>query len=125
MSLSDRRRYPRFPFHSRARLLLDDLEFNGTLVDISLAGALLALDQPLVLSPGAECRLAIYRCRWNPAESIGGLAVYSADHLLGMMFPEIGGAAESELRLLIEMNLASPRLLERDLPALLRSGILS
>jgi len=72
------------------------------------------------LSPGTECRLAIYRRRWNPAESIGGRAAYSADHLLGIIFPEIGGAAESELRLLIEMNLAAPQLLERDLPALLR-----
>lgn len=120
MSLSDRRRYPRFPFHSRARLLLDDRELNGTLIDISLAGALLALDQPLVVLSGAECRLAIYRRRLNPGESIGGQAVYCADHLLGMRFTEIGGAAENELRLLIEMNLAAPRLLERDLPALLR-----
>jgi hypothetical protein len=72
------------------------------------------------LSPGTDCRLAIYRRHGNPAESIGGRAVYSDGHLLGMMFPEIGGTAESELRLLIEMNLASPQLLERDLPALLR-----
>lgn len=120
MSLSDRRRYPRFPFHSRAALLLDDLELSGTLIDISLSGALFAVDQHLDLSSGAECRLTIYRGRCNLAESIRGTIVYCASHLLGIRFLEIGGGAESELRLMIDMNLASPQLLERDLPALLR-----
>lgn len=120
MSLSDRRRYPRFPFHSRARLLLDNHEFNGTLMDISLSGALFALDQPLDLSSGTECRLAIYHRRLNPAECICGTVVYCAGHLVGIGFMKIGGVAEDELRLMIEMNLASPRLLDRDWPALLR-----
>lgn len=120
MSLSDQRRYPRFPFHSRARLLLDDLESNGTLMDISLSGALFALDKALDLSPDTDCRLDIYRRRWHPAESIRSSIVYCANHLLGIRFLEIDSAAEGELRRMIEMNLASPRLLERDLPALLR-----
>ena len=120
MSLSDRRRYPRFPFHSRARLLLDDREFNGTLMDVSLSGALFALDRPLGPSSGTECRLAIYHRRLKSAECICGTVVYRVGHLVGVGFMQIGGVAEEELRLMIEMNLASPRHLERDLPALLR-----
>jgi hypothetical protein len=120
MSLSDRRRYPRYPFHSRAALLLDDRELNGTLIDVSLAGALFAVDQQIDLPAGTECRLAIHRRRRQSAESMRGTVVYCDRHLLGIEFLEIGGAAESELRLMMDMNLASPRLLERDLPALLR-----
>jgi hypothetical protein len=120
MSLSDRRRYPRFPFHSRAALLLDDLEFNGTLIDVSLAGALFAVDQHLDLPSGTECQLAIHRRRWQFGEKMHGTVVYCAKHLLGIQFLEVGGTAEDELRLMIDMNLASPRLLGRDLPALLR-----
>lgn len=119
MSLSDRRRYPRYPFHSRAALLLDGRELNGTLIDVSLAGALFAVDQQIEPPTGAECRLAIHRHR-QAAGSMRGTVVYRDRHLLGIQFMEIGGAAESELRLMIDMNLASPRLLERDLPALLR-----
>lgn len=120
MSLSDRRRYPRFPFHSRAALLLDQIEFNGTLIDISRAGALFAVDQHLELSPGAECRLVIYHRRRQSAENMRGKFVYCANHLLGIQFLEIDGTTESELRLMIDMNLASPCLLERDMAALLR-----
>ena len=120
MSLSDRRRYPRFPFHSRAALLLDDLEFNGTLIDISLAGALFAVDRHLELPSNTECRLAIHSRRWQSAENMRGTVVYCAKHLLGIQFLEVGGPAENELRMIIEMNLASPHLLQRDLPALLR-----
>lgn len=119
MSLSDRRRYPRYPFHSRAALLLDDRELNGTLIDVSLAGALFAVDQQINLPTGTECRLAIHRRR-QPAGNMRGAVVYRDRHLLGIQFMEIDGSAESELRLMMDMNLASPRLLERDLPALLR-----
>lgn len=120
MSLSDRRRYPRFPFHSQARLLLDDFEWIGTLVDISLAGALVSVDTVLNPPPAAACRLAIQRRQGAPAASMRGRIAYCADRLLAIQFLEIGGAAENELRLLIEMNLAAPWLLDRPLPALLR-----
>jgi len=119
MSLSDRRRYPRYPFHSRAALLLHDRELNGTLIDVSLAGALFAVDQQIDLPTGTACRLAIHRHRQS-AENMRGTVVYRDRHLLGIEFMEIGATAESELRLMIDMNLAPPRLLERDLPALLR-----
>lgn len=120
MSLSDRRRYPRFPFHSRATLLLTDLEFNGTLIDISLAGSLFAIDRDFELPPGAACRLALYHHRRQAGENIRGTVAYCADHLIGIEFPSMDDAVERELRQLIDLNLASPRLLERDLPALLR-----
>jgi hypothetical protein len=120
MSLSDRRHYPRFPFHSRAALLLDGLELNGTLVDVSLAGALFAVDQHLDLPSGTACRLAIYQRRRQSVENMHGTIVYCANHLFGIRFKQIGDSAQSELCRMIEMNLAPPRLLERDLPALLR-----
>lgn len=120
MSLSDRRRYPRFPFHSRAQMQVDVREFKGTLMDISLSGALFAVDQPPGFSPGTECRLVIHHRRQHAAEGMRGTIVYCADHLIGIKFLEVDGAAENDLRLMIDMNLALPQLLKRDLPALLR-----
>lgn len=120
MSLSDRRRSPRFPFHSRATLLLDDLSVNGTLVDVSFAGALFAVDQHLDLRVGTKCRLAIFHRQRQFKQDIAGAVANCDKHLFGIEFLKIGGAAESDLRLVIDMNLAPPRLLQRDLPALLR-----
>ncbi len=120
MSLSDRRRCPRFPFHSRGRLLLIDRELDGSLIDISLSGALFAIDLPGDLPSGVACRLAIHHHHQSPARCFCGIAVYRAGPLVGIEFRDIDGDAEEELRLMIEMNLASPQLLDRDLPALLR-----
>ena len=120
MSLSDRRRHPRFPFHSRAQLQVGDTELNGTLMDISLAGALFATDRHLDFPAGTKCRLTIYRHRRSSLSALGGEIVYCANHLFGLQFLEVSGEAENELRQLIDMNLAPPRLLERDLAALLR-----
>jgi c-di-GMP-binding flagellar brake protein YcgR len=120
MSLSDRRRYPRFPFHSRAQLLLKDLELNGTLLDISLAGALFATDEGLDFPIRTGCQLAIYRHRRSSFSAIDGEIVHRANHLFGIRFLTVGDTAEDELRQMIDMNLALPHLLKRDLPALLR-----
>jgi hypothetical protein len=100
--------------------LLDKIELNGTLIDISLCGALFAADLALDLPPGTECGVAIYRHRRPSSATMRGSIVYCADRCFGIQFIEIGDAAEQELRLMIDMNLASPRLLERDLAALLR-----
>ncbi len=120
MSLTDRRRQPRFPFHSRARLLLGQRESHGTLLDISFAGALFFPDGHLDASPRTECELTIYRHGRPSLLAIGGEIAHSADDLFGIRFRAIDDTIEDALRRLIDMNLAVPRLLERDVPALLR-----
>lgn len=120
MSLTDRRRHPRFPFHSRARLLLGSAENHGTLVDISFAGALFSPDTRLQARQRDDCWLTIYRRGRPSLPLIEGHVVHVAEHMLGIQFLPIDATVESELRLMIEMNLAVPHLLDRDVPALFR-----
>ena len=120
MSLSDRRRHPRFPFRSRAVLLLDDVCVSGTLIDISFSGALFAVDNHLELQAGAKRRLAIHHRRPQSYQDLDGTANSGDNNLFGIEFLELDDADENDLRLLIDMNFALPDLLPRDLPALLR-----
>lgn len=122
MSLTDRRRYPRFPFHSRAQLLFGEAAHHGTLLDISYSGALFSPDDHIDVPRLTACNLTIYRSGRPTLLAIGGTIMHQGDHLLGIQFREIDEALGSELRQLIDMNLAVPRLLERDLPALLRQS---
>jgi len=120
MSLIDRRRSPRFPFHSNARLELGYLELEGTLMDISLSGALFASADPLEVPVEMDCRLTIGHRRRAHTEGIAGRIAHRAGRLFGIEFLDVDEAAESELRRMLDMNLAPPRLLDRDLATLLR-----
>lgn len=122
MSLSDRRLHPRFPFHSRGRLLIDDgeIELDGTLVDISLGGALFAADKHLAIPSGTQCRLAVYQRQRPSFVVMQGTVINHSQHLTGIQFQDVSDAAAGKLRQLIDMNLGVQHLLERDVGVLLR-----
>ncbi|MBI4998504.1 MAG: PilZ domain-containing protein [Rhodocyclales bacterium] len=122
MSLSDRRLHPRFPFHSRGQLSIDDggLELNGTLIDISLGGALFAADQHRDIPTGTQCRLAVYQRQRPSFVVMHGSVINHTRNLTGIQFQDVSDAAAGKLRQLIDMNLGVLHLLERDLGALMR-----
>jgi hypothetical protein len=119
MSLSDRRRQPRFPFHSRATLRLAGRDLRGTLLDISVAGGLFAGDIPIAPQVGEECGLSVLH-GIRPAVGVAGTVVHVHEHLVGIEFSAVDGAVAAALRMIIDLNLGTPHLLERDVAALLR-----
>jgi hypothetical protein len=122
MSISDRRLHPRFPFHSRGQLSIDDggLELDGTLIDISLGGALFAADKHLAIRSGTQCRLVVYQRQRPSFVVMQGLVINHSRNLTGIQFQAVSDAAAGRLRQLIEMNLGVLHLLERDVGSLLR-----
>jgi c-di-GMP-binding flagellar brake protein YcgR len=122
MSLSDRRLHPRFPFHSRGQLSIDDgeLELDGMLIDISLGGALFAADKHLDIPSGTQCRLAVYQRQRPSFVVMQGSVVNHSRQLTGIQFQDVSEAAAGKLRQLIDMNLGVVHLLERDVGALMR-----
>ncbi len=121
MPFTERRHFPRFPFHSRATLQFRGATCDGTLKDISLNGALFVPDSPREGSLLMPCRLHIHYLGENPVVPFNGIVVHSQeDRLLGIKFIGVSEKERLALMQLIELNLAEPTLLDRDVPALLK-----
>ncbi len=116
-----------FPFHSRAEIQFRDLKGAGTLCDISLNGAMFSFDvspeDPHFLRP---CRLhVLYNGHGSEVIAVfNGLVVHHADDALGIKFIGVGEKERVALLHLIELNLAETSLLDRDVPALIKSHAL-
>lgn len=123
MPLSDRRRFPRFPFHSRAGLTVQGSMCRGTLLDISLGGALFAVGAEHADPLGQACELQLFQLDGNPLAAFQGIVAHrGGDTLFGIEFVAVGEREREALRQVIDLNLGTPTLLERGVPALLRPG---
>lgn len=113
----DRRHFWRAAFHSPVQISNAQGMVEGELIDLSLKGALVELDKP-VLHVGERCRIHL---ALSPEAAINMAAVVS--HLEGC---KVGLRSEhtdldsiTHLRRLVELNAGDPDLLDRELSALL------
>ncbi len=117
----ERRQFVRFPFHSRAEVQFRGMSCEGTLRDISLNGALFAFDEvPINGSFLRPCRLYIRYIGQDQGVAFNGLVVHAHAETLGIKFIGVGEKERMALIQLIDLNLADPSLLDRDVPALLK-----
>ncbi len=115
MSHSERRRSPRFPFHSQGALSFAGQHLQGTVLDISLKGALFSVPNGLELSAGKMCSLEIFHAGQPGFCSATALVTYQRENLVGLEFVDLTDGARQLLAQVINMNLAVDTLLERDL----------
>jgi hypothetical protein len=120
MSLTDRRRYPRFPFHSRAALHIDVNVYRGVLLDISMCGALFAAELNLNGLAGRRCRINVFRGKAGDFLIVDGAIVQHREALIAVQFGQLSSNEIKNLRQIVELNLGVAKLLERDVAALLR-----
>lgn len=119
MPYPERRRHPRFPFHSSGILELAGTRYSGTLIDISLNGALLRPVQPVGAEAAEPCCLELLNGN-NRSWRVNAVRIaHRRGEMLGLEFLDLNGDAEHFLAMLIEMNLGLATLLDRGLPALL------
>ena len=119
---TERRRYPRFPFHRMASVVFDTGECSGSLLDASFNGAL--FEASGVLSARlADCLLIIPFSR-DPEEAIRLQAqtVYRRGPRLGLQWQQMDPESAMKLQRLVEMNLGTLKLLERPLLSLIWPG---
>ncbi|WP_162888670.1 PilZ domain-containing protein [Dechloromonas sp. HYN0024] len=120
MSLLERRRSPRFPFHTSAHIVIGNIEHNGTVVDLSASGVLIRAAEELDCRLGEPCELNLLIGNLPGQVIFRGVVVSQRRQLLGIEFRNVEVAARLALEKVIEMNLGVPQLLDRDMPALLR-----
>jgi hypothetical protein len=114
-----RRIFSRIRFHSGARLLAGEQEGDCEVCDLSLKGALL---RPAVTPgpvPGERCLLEIALDGSGTTIRMEGDVVHTENGCIGLACREIDLDSITHLRRLLELNLGTPELLQRELAALL------
>lgn len=122
MLSDERRRHPRFPFHSKGELRLNFMAYRGALLDISLFGALFEsrLFQPNI-TQGDECTLEILHLNDDSLFAVQGIVAHSSKNVTGIQFAPLDKERQNKLRQIGMLNLAPSNLLDRGLPALFQA----
>lgn len=122
MFSDNRRRHPRFPFHSKGELRLPFMAYRGVLIDISLFGALFeARLFQLNFAAGEICTLEILHLNDDSLFSVNGVVAHINNNLIGIQFALLDHDGQNKLRQVGMLNLAPAALLDRKLPALLQA----
>lgn len=123
MVSEERRKNPRFPFHSKGEIRIDCLAHRGTLIDFSRFGALFESGiQLLGLTQGQKCSLNILQLNEKTLCTIEGSIVRYSGNRIGIQFIAI---EQERLDLLLSvgsLNLAPAKLFDRKLAALLQAA---
>jgi hypothetical protein len=112
----DRRQYSRVGFRTPAELRLADRTIAASVIDLSLKGAMIRLPENETVAGGVACSLRVeldgdgIRMETRVAHAGVGQA--------GLVCLAIDLDSVTHLRRLVELNLGDPKLLERELSAL-------
>jgi hypothetical protein len=114
----ERRRYTRIAFDSPATLTTEMGPIEVTVLDLSLKGAL--IDMPLrgALAPGTLCLLKVVLAETRASIVMSAEVAHVENRHAGLLCRAIDLDSATHLRRLIEFNMGDPRLLERELHAL-------
>jgi hypothetical protein len=116
----EHRAFWRAPFHATVQLTDATGTWEGELLDISLKGALLNMSVDWHGVLGEKCQL-----RLDLGEDASILMDAVAAHLegtkMGLRCDNLSLDSITHLRRLVELNSGDPKLLERELPALLHN----
>lgn len=127
MHTLERRAHPRYPFLSKARLICPEITYPGTLIDISLYGALFHASTIGNAGPGTRCVLWVLSLNEDMLFQVNGAIAHTEHAFVGIEFAPLDSALQSTIRQITLFNLAPPGHAERELPALLKqksSGLL-
>ncbi len=121
-SSPERRQYSRIAFHAPAQLILTDHQIDVLIVDLSLKGALVRLPRPIPKAFMSYNTLGILHVRLAETSAHIRMETKTA-HIdgqhAGLVCHNIDLESVTHLRRLVELNLGSAILLERELSALL------
>lgn len=120
---NESRHFSRVPFHADVRLHFDLADHLQTthLLDISLKGALVKTEQPIVKSfKGKSCRLTLVLSRGGERITMEGRVVHQEGQIMGIECQHIDLDSMTCLRRLVELNTGDENLLERELGEMLK-----
>lgn len=114
----ERRQYSRIAFRAPARLVFPDYSLDAVAIDLSLKGALIRLPADARIEEGALCTLHVRLGEFNDQISMETRIAHIEGRYAGLLCQAIDLDSVTHLRRLVELNLGSADLLERELSAL-------
>jgi hypothetical protein len=117
----EHRRFTRVPFPAMVILHADGRQWNCTVIDISLKGALLRCPADWPAKNGQEVHLEVQIAEGVRIHMQGTVAHVEADHV-GVTCRHIDLDSAAHLRRLVELNLGDEAQLHRELQALILPG---
>lgn len=121
-SPGERRRFRRIATDKTVQLRIGDRVFSGVVHDISLRGLLFETHEqlPPEIRLGSPISARVDLGDEHRQIECDGSVAHLAGRQIGMHCREMGIESAARLRRLVELNLADPELLERELAALIR-----
>jgi len=124
INMTDHRRFSRVPFDAPAYFTLDNVSYEGELVDISLKGVLLQLP---VIAPASAIGKEVHINIGEPDSPIPinmtAICVHLDDRLMGFDCKIIDLDSATFLRRLLEVNLGSEDQVNDELAALIYAHV--
>ena len=115
----NRRQFSRINFHTEARIYLQGKELPVEVLDISLKGALVKIDNPLQIEAGTHAVLQMRLDEMGTTIRMEGPITHTKEGAVGLFCREIDIDSITHLRRLVELNLGDEALLEREFSHLL------
>ena len=114
----ERRQYSRIAFRAPARLVFPDYSLDAVVIDLSLKGALIRLPADARIEEDIPCTLHVRLGEFNDQISMDTRIAHVEGRYAGILCLAIDLDSVTHLRRLVELNLGSADLLERELSAL-------
>jgi len=116
--MEEKRRFTRIFFSTPVVLTVGNNVFGSTLIDVSLKGALIASTDELKQFKNQDCRLQFDLPDSDISIEMAGHIVHVEESSTGIGCDKIDIESVTHLRRLIELNVGSSDLLDRDLESL-------
>ena len=115
----DKRRFTRIPFNATAHVVSPNGSWYSKLLDISLKGALITCPQDWKVELGEHFLLEVILDNSDVVISMEAAVAHIDKEKVGFNCINIGLDSISHLRRLIDLNLGSEEMLERELHSLI------
>ncbi len=115
----ERRHYSRITFHTPAQLVLPDRSIEVIVLDLSLKGGLVRLPEDIHVHDGTPCTLRVRLDEMGDSIRMETKVTHVKGRYAGLACHSIDLDSVTHLRRLVELNLGSAELLDRELSALL------
>lgn len=113
--MNDKRLFRRIPFDTQTRVICSDVTYNGTLLDISLKGALIQFPDNIPVKKNDRCNIAIHLPSSNVNMFFEATLVHVNQLNYGFKFLTENIDTITHLRRLMELNIGDDKEIAEEL----------